>query len=825
MSVKSFLTDHLTMEELEPQVTSSDPNERKLARRLRIERRWEALKKSKQNVPVDKSTLEIEKDDEIQSQIKKSADLLEKFLLEGEEYISNVRIANDSREVDRRENEGINKEKIFEKLEEEAQSAVELFQSIATKWSNIQKHNDPLLINEAIIDQKEKCDMLISQKDAIIAMLNDELKAAERQFTKDQNKQIEDINTLSERIEKQISFMRRAYRDELEILEHVVMQERKNLVDATDKKWEELFRKRQNQEVSNMNKKFEQVEEFNQKMGDLRLDFQEHFRETKIKLENDIEELQRQLEEIRALALLNSEKLDYNYQILKKREDENIIIKSQQKRRMNKLQDVINDLRRQISEYETSMSNKIKKYSDNIRKLHKSILDVEAKADHFAHVNDEKFHMLWEMNKNRVLEVLEKILDTDKVLYEQQMGLDWDPPTNNIIDKKTLNSYKVAILHVEPKFIHDIVTSTENKLIKVKRLSAVSQPGDEEELFLDEPAGLNYKKVLKHILTRISDKSGFLAEKRLKELLKGYMDDQKHLVRLDNVFTALGIQGTTYIDILFKHFQPYSYCPVCQGSVLLQSYNNMSKIESGGGGSQISSMFSRMGDTENFMIPELDEVMEAIRQPDAVVREIIGELVRVDDLREDPESLSVLSSESEMLEDICAISRPEISSQDKSRDKVKSVSSKRRVSGSRILDLYSCHYRHPLVISPVYVLKALREFVTAYYVKKVGVPTTGARLEKKRMTISRYLTEADIKYYWDKFKLNFGEDRVQLWDALLEGLKKYHEILKDRRTICDEVLKLRKENAELKRLLGNYIDHHSLMNPICAKDRNESTNK
>lgn len=103
---------------------------------------------------------------------------------------------------------------------------------------------------------------------------------------------------------------------------------------------------------------------------------QEYYRETKIKIENDIEELQQELEKIKALALLNSEKLDYNYQILKKREDENIIIKSQQKRRMNKLQDVINDLRAQISNYETTTSHQIKKFSDNIKKLHKSIVDV-----------------------------------------------------------------------------------------------------------------------------------------------------------------------------------------------------------------------------------------------------------------------------------------------------------------------------------------------------------------------------------------------------------------------------------------------------------------
>lgn len=55
------------------------------------------------------------------------------------------------------------------------------------------------------MEQKEKCDLLISQKDGIIAMLNDELRNADKQFAKDQRKQMEDINTLSQRIEKQVS--------------------------------------------------------------------------------------------------------------------------------------------------------------------------------------------------------------------------------------------------------------------------------------------------------------------------------------------------------------------------------------------------------------------------------------------------------------------------------------------------------------------------------------------------------------------------------------------------------------------------------------------
>lgn len=46
--------------------------------------------------------------------------------------------------------------------------------------------------------------------------------------------------------------------------------------------------------------------------------------------------LQQQLEQVKAICLLNKEKMEYNYQVLKKRDEESLLIRSQQKRRINK---------------------------------------------------------------------------------------------------------------------------------------------------------------------------------------------------------------------------------------------------------------------------------------------------------------------------------------------------------------------------------------------------------------------------------------------------------------------------------------------------------
>ncbi|KAG5886055.1 hypothetical protein JTB14_009504 [Gonioctena quinquepunctata] len=784
----------------EPLVTSEDPMERKLARKLRIERRWN-------NVIRKTAMEEFESPQEsnksaIQMQVQKSAEILERFLEEAEEYVTNVRVANDSREVDRIEVEGIGKEKIIAQLEAEANAAHQVFEEIAVKWSVIQKYNDPLHINEDIANQKEKCELLIKQKDGIIAMLREELKKAEAKFTKDQKKQSEDINNLAERIEKQITLLRETYQNEFELVEEVIASERQNFIDSNNKKWEELYKKRNQQEIENSNKKFEQLEEFNNKMSRLRVDFQEKFRETKIKLENDAQNLQKELERIKALALLNSEKLDYNYQILRKREDENLIIKSQQKRRMNKLQDIKNELRRKIADYETTTNNNIKKFIDDIKKLHQNILDIEAKADHFAKVNDEKFHQIWELNRKNCQAVLTSIISTDKILHEQQMGIDWDPPPHHIIQKRALLSYKEAVNAISNTA--SVVSKKSSAEQKIKKVEGHESTDSKKIQQTPEQLDSNpiYRRLLKYILTLVSDKTGFLTEKRLKMLLKVYEDNQKTLVTLDNVFTSLDIHRPEDIDILVKYFIPYCFCPVCSGGEGTES-TLMSRYTSQMSHFSAQSRTDIRNDTD---IIELDEAYGAIRQPDEVIEEVVLELVTADLFTDQ----ATVPQESP-LDQVCGGGI--VSEQFYSDMKEKRSSKKKtNVTEEKVL----CQYNHPLIISSMFLLVALKDFVAAYYKQKKAAPTTRERLDRKRNTVSRLLSDKDIRMYWDKYRTVYSGERVRIWEALLEGLKNYHEILKDRKTLCEEVVDLRRQNEDLKRLLANYIDHGEFLDPPCV---------
>lgn len=58
--------------------------------------------------------------------------------------------------------------------------------------------------------------------------------------------------------------------------------------------------------------------------------------------------------------------------------------------------------------------------------------------------------------------------------------------------------------------------------------------------FVDQPLQetVARRKLIRHILKQIADKTGFLLESNLKQVLEPYCEDKSMLVKLDNVFAV-----------------------------------------------------------------------------------------------------------------------------------------------------------------------------------------------------------------------------------------------------------------------------------------------
>jgi Fe-S cluster biosynthesis and repair protein YggX len=65
--------------------------------------------------------------------------------------------------------------------------------------------------------------------------------------------------------------------------------ERKQTMEVNEKKWEALYKEREKLEVEHMQKKFQEVDEYEDEVYRVAVEHHEKFRELKIKLETDIQ--------------------------------------------------------------------------------------------------------------------------------------------------------------------------------------------------------------------------------------------------------------------------------------------------------------------------------------------------------------------------------------------------------------------------------------------------------------------------------------------------------------------------------------------------------
>ena len=108
-------------------------------------------------------------------------------------------------------------------------------------------------------------------------------------------------------------------------------------MDDACKRWRVLFKQYEQENENGIELRKEIIRKHEEQIEEMMTRHFEKYREQKIKLETEYQNLQKQLEYTKVLCLLNTEKINYNYIILKHREDENVFIKNYQRKKFNKL--------------------------------------------------------------------------------------------------------------------------------------------------------------------------------------------------------------------------------------------------------------------------------------------------------------------------------------------------------------------------------------------------------------------------------------------------------------------------------------------------------
>jgi len=522
------------METYEASVDSKDREERIRARRARIQDKLAAKESGEAgtghgNVQKKKETdrREVLKG---KAQIQESGRKLRQLLEVGDEDVTRVRVEGDDRENRRRINEEARRLDRRQKLLFEAESSARRNAAIAMKWASLFEKEIPLDLLNDMQAQQEACSKVISQKDELIKEFQLALRSKDEEYVKSLKRWAEDIDGLLQAMTEQFREQQKQYELETQEIEAVFMQERKELIQANKKEMEMLMEKRRNMEGTHMDERQIRIEHNQEQLQRNRLKDSEAYTEKKITLETEIQKLEQQLEVMRATYQLNTEKLEYNFRVLSERDIENSNTINQQKRKLSRLQDNLSSLMAKYTKTDKQYKQNNIELTDEYRRITEQFQDLQGKYRHFQMSDAKKFDEVWAMKEGQVKELLAHVLQADKIIHEQQLGLYWYPPNEEAVNQAFGEARVQA------------------KSFGKKRVVDTQQQDNVQALLND------VSPEVRRMFTLLCDESGFLVENKVRKLVETIPRTEGDRMKIESILKALNITNDLDIERLQRFF-------------------------------------------------------------------------------------------------------------------------------------------------------------------------------------------------------------------------------------------------------------------------------
>jgi dynein regulatory complex protein 1 len=365
-------------------------------------------------------------------QIGESKKRLARIKSAGSEDVSLVRVQQDDRENLRRVAEESRRQELRGKLLTEAEHSARRNATVAMRWADLFSVEVPQELYEEIERQRAQCNKITASKDKLIAEIKNELKAKDDEYVKSLKKQAEDIDQLLLHMGQQFKDLQGAYLEELEEIEQAFLSQRGELISANKGEINVLFEKRHTLEQAFMELMAERAEHYQTELERHRVNDAEEYNILKIRLETDVQNLEQHLEAMRATYQLNTEKLEYNYRVLVERDHENQSTISQQRRKIARQRESLLALKSRYADSDKKFQDENVRLTEEYRRVTEQFKDLQAKYRHFELADIRKFQEVWAMNEETVAAKVKRVLNADRVLHEQQMGLTWHAPSDDV---------------------------------------------------------------------------------------------------------------------------------------------------------------------------------------------------------------------------------------------------------------------------------------------------------------------------------------------------------------------------------------------------------
>ncbi|KAM7537547.1 hypothetical protein Aperf_G00000078963 [Anoplocephala perfoliata] len=464
----------------------------------------------------------------------------------GNAFITNIRVACDARENLRRVEEKELANVRLAKFEAERKATEKLFEDVEEKWKETESVTGPHDLYDLMEGLKNSCAKIIDEKNKLIYDIHLELKAKDDHFVKELKKRVEDVDLMVERMESQMKSMQSAYDFELKEIEKAFIEDRDNLLNGQKDEWDEFIHELRKKQEDYLEERKNRVVELEDLIQKLRTNHSEEYNALNLRLSTEVQNMETDLQQMKATYQLNLEKLEYNFQVLKRRDEENTLTRSQQKRKITQLQDHLNRLRIKSNKLEESLQYGNSDLSEDYKKLMESFKELQKKSRKLVKYEEENFRDVWIMNEDEIRKAAEKLMKADRIISEQQLGLQWKRPKISFMN----NNGPISLAERERRNTSMAARILKQNVQKRQQMQSKRVTGCRLPQTLEEAP----REIVNDFLTMLSFEPEFLIERKVKKLLKSMPPEDQKLIRLDSVLTVLKVNDEEKLNKLFTYF-------------------------------------------------------------------------------------------------------------------------------------------------------------------------------------------------------------------------------------------------------------------------------
>ncbi|KAG1681990.1 Dynein regulatory complex protein 1 [Nymphon striatum] len=344
---------------------------------------------------------------------------LDDLLKETENFVKNAVKAIQTSHKSKFENIASDNLEIVKKLQREQELTVLDLIQISGKCKLINETSVPQTLHEFLNSQKSEFEEILRKKDNIIKDLKRELKCKDEKDYKILDSHLENINLIVTRMNDQIKILCNNYQEEMCNIEQLLCNRRADIVKSNLKNFELMIKDSFDTQDKFLKSLQEKTITYEQKMNNLVIAEDEDYNALKSKLNADILELEQQLHSTETTYILNEDQLKYNYDILKKRHEDNMKIRSEQKRKLFPLRDQFNAIKSTLNKQSELINSEKEQVASDCGKYKRNSNDLRQKLRNMKRINSKTFCDIWRMNEEAAQILLEEIISLDEEIHSQ----------------------------------------------------------------------------------------------------------------------------------------------------------------------------------------------------------------------------------------------------------------------------------------------------------------------------------------------------------------------------------------------------------------------